>query len=212
MTNTLISAIDLAVTILSYKENKDQKTITLRKLQKLVYYCQAWSLAWDGVPLFKEDIVACPHRGPIVPELQEYAVSRFAKVSTGKKDIYEIFNTKGVYEIFNTDMDLCFEGLPQRAAKLKKYQEKAIRSVLRDYEMYDIESIEDLSKEEGPFKKAMLGSKGGGSAPVISIESIERYYSALEVIRKSQTLNMDYSYRNFILDFPAWEGENMHEK
>ena len=204
MTNTLISAVDLAVTILSYKENEEQKTITLRNLQKLVYYCQAWSLVWDGVPLFKEDIVACPHQGPIVPELQEYAVSRFAKVRTEKK---------GVYEIFNTDMDLCFEGLPQRAAKLKKYQEKTIKSVLRDYAtMYDIEYIEDLSKEEGPFKKAMLESKNGGSDPVISLESIERYYAAVEAIRKNATVNRDYSYRDFILDFPAWEGSKMHEK
>ena len=208
MTNTLISAVDLAVAILPDKENKDQKTITLRKLQKLVYYCQAWSLVWDGVPLFKEDIVACPHRGPIVPELQEYAVSRFAKVSTGKKDLYEIFNnTNGVYEIFNTDMDLCFEGLPERTAKLKKFQENTIRSVLRDYKVYDIESIEDLSKEEGPFKKAMLGSKGGETPPLITIESMQRYYVAVDAVRKREHLNRDYSYRNFILDFPAWEGE-----
>ena len=196
MTDTLISAVDLAVAILPDKENKNQKTMTLRKLQKLVYYCQAWSLVWDGVPLFKEKLVACPHRGPIVPELQEYAVSRFAKVRTERK---------GVYEIFNTDMDLCFEGLPERAAKLKRYQEKTIKSVLRDYEMYDIESIEDLSKEEGPFKKAMLGSKGGDTSPLITIESMQRYYAAVEAIRKSATVNRDYSYRDFILDVPAWE-------
>jgi uncharacterized phage-associated protein len=207
MTNTLISAVDLAVAILPNKENKDQKTMTLRKVQKLVYYCQAWSLVWDGVPLFKEDIVACPYRGPIVPELQEYAVSRFAKVSTGKKDLYEIFNNKGVYEIFNTDMDLCFEGIPERAAELKKYQEKTIKSVLRDYEMYDIESIEDLSKEEGPFKKAMLGSKGENTSPLITIESMQRYYAAVDAVRKREPLNREYSYRNFILNFPAWEGE-----
>ena len=29
---------------------------TTMKLQKLVYYCQAWSLAWDDKPLFDEDL------------------------------------------------------------------------------------------------------------------------------------------------------------
>jgi hypothetical protein len=27
------------------------------KLQKLVYYSQAWSLVWDGAPLFDEPII-----------------------------------------------------------------------------------------------------------------------------------------------------------
>ena len=27
-------------------------TVTTWKLQKLVYYCQAWSLVWDDEPLF----------------------------------------------------------------------------------------------------------------------------------------------------------------
>ena len=38
------------------------------KLQKLVYYCQAWSLAWDDVPLFDEDFPAWAN-GPVCPEL-----------------------------------------------------------------------------------------------------------------------------------------------
>jgi len=42
--------------------------MTTMKLQKLVYYCQAWSLAWDGVPLFDEDFQAWAN-GPVCPEL-----------------------------------------------------------------------------------------------------------------------------------------------
>jgi uncharacterized phage-associated protein len=39
-----------------------------KKLQKLVYYCQAWSLAWTGEPLFNEPIEAW-RDGPVVPIL-----------------------------------------------------------------------------------------------------------------------------------------------
>lgn len=38
------------------------------KLQKLCYYSQAWSLAWNGVPIFQEDFEAWSN-GPVCPEL-----------------------------------------------------------------------------------------------------------------------------------------------
>ena len=38
------------------------------QLQKLVYYSQAWTLAWDGVPLFPERIEAW-RLGPVVPAI-----------------------------------------------------------------------------------------------------------------------------------------------
>lgn len=38
------------------------------KLQKLVYYCQAWALAWRDEPLFPEPVEAW-RDGPVVQEL-----------------------------------------------------------------------------------------------------------------------------------------------
>ena len=38
------------------------------KLQKLLYYCQGWSLAWQGVPMFHEPIEAWTD-GPVVPDV-----------------------------------------------------------------------------------------------------------------------------------------------
>ena len=42
--------------------------MTPSKLQKLVYYAQAWSLVWDGEPLYPEPVEAWAN-GPVVPEL-----------------------------------------------------------------------------------------------------------------------------------------------
>lgn len=39
------------------------------QLQKLVYYAQAWSLAWDGKPLFHERVEAW-RMGPVVPAIR----------------------------------------------------------------------------------------------------------------------------------------------
>ena len=42
--------------------------MTAMKLEKLVYYSQAWSLAWDGEPLFNDDFQAWAN-GPVCPTL-----------------------------------------------------------------------------------------------------------------------------------------------
>lgn len=47
--------------------------MTAMKLQKLVYYSQAWSLVWDDRPLFHEQIEAWAN-GPVCPDL--YAMHR----------------------------------------------------------------------------------------------------------------------------------------
>lgn len=48
--------------------------LTHLKLQKLVYYSQAWALALYDRPLFEEEIEAWSH-GPVVPSLfQEYKI------------------------------------------------------------------------------------------------------------------------------------------
>ena len=47
-----------------------QGSMTTMKLQKLVYYSQAWSVVWDEKPIFEERIEAWAS-GPVVRELYE---------------------------------------------------------------------------------------------------------------------------------------------
>src|SRR5689334_5878093 len=42
--------------------------VSAMKLEKLVYYCQAWSLVWDERPMFSERIEAWAN-GPVCPDL-----------------------------------------------------------------------------------------------------------------------------------------------
>ncbi len=74
----MASVHDLAKYIL-----KKQGTMTTWKLQKLVYYSQAWSLVWDDRPLFQARIEAWAN-GPVVPVLYrihrgDYLVSDWPK-------------------------------------------------------------------------------------------------------------------------------------
>jgi len=58
---------------------KKQGRMTTMKLQKLVYYAQAWSLVWDEKPLFRARVEAWA-AGPVVPELYRHHRGKF-KVS-----------------------------------------------------------------------------------------------------------------------------------
>lgn len=47
-----------------------QGPMSSMKLQKLCYYSQAWHLAWDGEPMFPNEIHAWAN-GPVIPDLYE---------------------------------------------------------------------------------------------------------------------------------------------
>ncbi len=49
----MASCLDVAEYIL-----REMGPVTAMKLQKLVYYSQAWSLVWDEEPIFEEEIQA----------------------------------------------------------------------------------------------------------------------------------------------------------
>jgi len=59
----MVSVLDVAANILAKRG-----PMSVMKLQKLVYYCQAWSLVWDDRPMFREPIEAWT-MGPAVPAL-----------------------------------------------------------------------------------------------------------------------------------------------
>lgn len=58
--------------VASYILEKLNKASTL-KLQRLLYYCQAWSLVWEKNPIFKEKILAW-YGGPIIKEIWDVSL------------------------------------------------------------------------------------------------------------------------------------------
>src|SRR5271154_1529074 len=59
----MATVFDVAAYVLAEKGK-----MTAMKLQKLVYYAQAWSLVWDEKPLFSSRIEAWAN-GPVCPAL-----------------------------------------------------------------------------------------------------------------------------------------------
>lgn len=61
----MAAAIDVAEYILS-----QHGEMSAMKLHRLVYYSQGWHLAWEGHPLFEDEIQAWAN-GPVIPALYE---------------------------------------------------------------------------------------------------------------------------------------------
>src|SRR5665648_334241 len=99
----MVSVFDVVKYILNKKNN-----MTAMKLQKLVYYCQAWSIVWDSKPLYKEKIEAWVN-GPVVRELYKK-----------HKGMYEIKKDSSIASLGDT-------------SKLNENQKETIEAVIRYY-------------------------------------------------------------------------------
>ena len=118
-----INVFDVAAHIL-----QKHGSMTAMKLQKLVYYCQAWSLVWDEQPLFSEEIQAWAN-GPVVYELFDLHRGKF-KVHSIRK------------------------GSPD---KLNNTQKETIFAVLKHYGDKSSQWLSDLAHMEKPWREARQG-------------------------------------------------------
>lgn len=145
---------DVAAYILE-KQPKSQP-LTAWKLQKLVYYCQAWSLVWDEQPLFKEKILAWAN-GPVVKDLYEKHRGQFyvKKLKEGSSDA------------------------------LSANQKDTIDHVLRAYGDKTAQWLSDLTHLETPWIEARQGLKPGerGKAE-IKLASMHEYYSSISAEKR----------------------------
>ncbi len=147
-TKVKINVFDIA----SYILLKLGKMTTMR-LQKLVYYCQAWSLVWDEKPLFSERIEAWSN-GPVIPKL--------------------FFQHKGLFFIEQSDLGL---GNPN---KLSEQQKDSINAVLKYYGKKNSQWLIELSHMEEPWKQARRGiPEGLNCNREIKLIDMANYYSSL---------------------------------
>lgn len=143
------SVFDVAKYIL-----KKTGPMSTMKLQKLVYYAQAWSLVWDDAQLFDEKIEAWAN-GPVAPSLFDFHKGRY-KVSEN------FFRKKA-----NT-------------SNLSEDQQDTIDRIVEFYGNKSAQWLSDLTHSEAPWKEARRGIPDGvrGSSE-ITWESMAEYYGSL---------------------------------
>ena len=128
-------------------------TMTTMKLQKLVYYSQAWSLVWDEELLFEENIEAWAN-GPVVRELFDYH--------------------RGMYEISAMPI-----GNPRL---LNQVQQETVDAVLEYYGDKSAQWLIELTHMEDPWiqaRKGLVPLERGNR--IIPLDTIADYYSSLPV-------------------------------
>jgi len=144
----MVSVFDVAAYIL-----KEMGPLSAMKLQKLVYYSQAWSLVWDGEPLFREKIQAWAN-GPVVYDLFRAHRGHF---TVTRKDL-----AKGDWRA------------------LSRTQRDTVDSVLKFYGDKSPQWLSDLTHMEKPWQKARRGllPEEPGSKE-ITLASMAGYYESL---------------------------------
>lgn len=124
--------------------------ITAMKLQKLVYYSQAWSLVWDEKPLFPERIEAWA-MGPVVPDLYR--------------------RHRGMYYVPS------IEGNP---AVLTDVEKETVDAVLGFYGNKTSQWLSNLTHQEDPWRNARHGvAPGEVCHREITHDAMAEYYSSL---------------------------------
>jgi len=142
----MASAHDVAKYIL-----ERQGSISTWKLQKLVYYTQAWHLVWAEKPLFQDKIEAWAN-GPVVPALYNQHRGQFSVSKWRKGD---------------TD-------------KLTAREEKTVEKVLESYGGLSGHQLVYLTHNEGPWLEARAGMEPTErSRNQITPESMAAFYLAV---------------------------------
>lgn len=125
--------------------------MTAMKLQKIVYYAQAWALVWDERPLFGERIEAWAN-GPVCPDLYFAHQGDFTISSEPKGD----------------------------AKKLTKNERETVDAILKHYGDKSAHWLSDLTHREAPWRDARRGLPDGErSSRVISHGAMAEFYGNL---------------------------------
>jgi uncharacterized phage-associated protein len=101
--------------------------ISTMMLQKLCYYCQAWHLVWNGVPLFPENFVRRDN-GPVCMEFV---------------GLY-----RGRWEISEDHVGEKYLG----GKKLSRQEKDTINQILEDYGMHGGAQLCEIAHGEDPWK------------------------------------------------------------
>lgn len=150
----MATAADVARYILDrMAPDKFGTRVTAWKLQKLVYYSQAWSLVWDDEPLFEDEIQAWAN-GPVIPALYQ--------------------QHRGRFRLYAGDI----AGDP---TVLTRDERDTIDAVLHYYGDKSSQWLSDLTHMESPWRDARAGLPDGASSQrEITPEAMAAYYESLE--------------------------------
>ena len=164
-----VSAHDVAAYILERRGS-----MSTMKLQKLVYYSQAWHLVWDEEPLFTEAIEAWAN-GPVVYELFDVHRGHFTVDSWPRGD----------------------------RNNLADNERETVDVVLDGYGDLDGRKLSALTHGEGPWLDARDGLRPTeSSSKEITCDALQIYYTGVQEAAEAVAVD-DVNWRDWESADPA---------
>ncbi|MCM3761021.1 DUF4065 domain-containing protein [Alkalihalobacillus oceani] len=154
---------DLSNYIIAYC-NLNGTNITNKKLQKLMYYCQAWSLALDNERLIDHEFEAWVH-GAVL------------------KNLYFKYAKFGYTNIWRDPA----ENLETKTEFLRKYSDEKvarIHQVLEAYSMFSADELEEINHAEYPWQKTREGLAANENSDRPITDSLMREYYGAKALEK----------------------------
>lgn len=142
---------------------KEHGSMSHLKLQKLLYYIQAYHLAYFDSPIFKEKFQAWAH-GPVMRRLFD----EVKDLSILHNEIYYVYKEgeDDPTQIFNST--------------LTEEQKELVNEVLISFSEMSGMELENLTHSEPPWQNARLGYSPGDKCSIeINEQVMKNYYAGL---------------------------------
>ena len=153
----MATVFDVAKYIL---ENTPSGCMTTWKLQKLVYYSQAWSLVWDERPLFNAPIQAWAN-GPVVPLL---------------------------YQAHRGKFSICVDEIMGNSDNLSTDEKDTIDAIMKFYGDKSGAYLSALTHMERPWKEVRGNLPAGEpSTEEIPLDLMADYYGSISAAKSKTT-------------------------
>ncbi|MBP9819165.1 SocA family protein [Candidatus Woesebacteria bacterium] len=146
------------------KAQEENKELTNKKLQKLLYYSQAWSVTLRDKSIFEDNIEAWVH-GPAIRSVY-HRFSDFGRENLASK----VDVTSAHFDEITTD------------------DKELLNKIWEIYGKYTANDLEVISHSESPWQDAREGLEPyEASANIITIESMKQYYGQRQKEAKSSS-------------------------
>ncbi|MGN8049534.1 Panacea domain-containing protein [Curtobacterium sp. 22159] len=160
-----------------------------KKLQKLVYFAQAWSIAWTGKKIFTDDFEAWPD-GPVVRELFRIQKHYDLPAYDGSLPQHEREIVDSVLAYYgrlgHQDLiDLTHEHLPWVEARAGLPPTAPSRNHLRDETLRNFYTERAISDTDGPTRQTSLFVLTDESAEAIGDVVSSEWEETLSLLAKA---------------------------
>ena len=150
----VIKEKDKAMLVANYfvkKNEEEQKGLSPLKIQKLLYYAQAWNLVMNDEKLFENDFEAWVH-GPAIPHVWQY---------------FREFDFSSSHPEF----------LEKEFSEFSDKEKEVLEMVWHIYGKFDGKYLETLTHTEDPWLQARRGLDSDViSQNIISSKNMKTYY------------------------------------